>query len=311
MRASSHYFENEVFTMIYAKVFWPVCFGLAVIVVGPSATRAADGAPGWDKVAPLLDKHCARCHQAGKTTGKFKDKPADDFGFILDEDKLVTRNKLILGNADASPIFVKVQKGDMPKDIDDSCYDGTATATTYCGLSKDEVVQLHDAINALKAVPAAAQTVAGNAPPAPAAAPPKAAAIQPQPQAKAAEASAPATPAPATKTAAAGEPSPVPAPTPVTPAAPAPAAAATPAPSQTASAAPAPVTPAAAPAPAAAPTTTPAPSQTAAATPAPVTPAAAPAPAAASTIAPIPVAAPGPTAQRFRDGCRDHPGHLR
>ncbi|MBE7197913.1 MAG: DUF4384 domain-containing protein [Parafilimonas terrae] len=112
---------------------------------------AAGGPEAWTTVSQLLDRHCARCHQDGKTTGRFKDRPAGNFGFVLDETKLINRNKLVPGNADGSEVFVKVLKGDMPKDMDDACYDGTQTATTYCGLTKAETVALHDAINALTA----------------------------------------------------------------------------------------------------------------------------------------------------------------
>ena len=131
------------------RLFWLAAVNLPLVPFVPMVAKAAEGAQAWASVSQILDKHCARCHEAGKTTGRFKERPAGDFGFVLDEKKLIGRNKLIVGNADASPLFVKVVKGDMPKDISDACYDGTATAETYCGLSKDEQATLHDAINAL------------------------------------------------------------------------------------------------------------------------------------------------------------------
>ncbi len=128
--------------------------GLLVGVAASAATARAEGggdAHGWGAAAPILDKHCARCHAVGHLTARYKDKPAGNFGFVLDQEELLKRNKLIPGNADGSEIFVKVMKGDMPKDIDDACFDGSATEKTYCGLSKEEKALLHDAINAMVA----------------------------------------------------------------------------------------------------------------------------------------------------------------
>ena len=139
------------------RLLW---LALVNLPLAPVLAKAADGGQGWDHVSSLLDKHCARCHEVGKTTGRFKDRPAGEFGFVLDMPKLVSRNKLVPGNADASPIFVKIQKGEMPKDISDKCYDGTATATDYCGLSKEETSALHDAINGLQQPPPEAAIVA-------------------------------------------------------------------------------------------------------------------------------------------------------
>ena len=139
------------------RLLW---LALVNLPLAPVLAKAAEGGSGWDHVSSLLDKHCARCHEVGKTTGRFKERPAGEFGFVLDMPKLVSRNKLVPGNADASPIFVKIQKGEMPKDISDKCYDGSAAATDYCGLSKEETSALHDAINALQLPPPEAVLVA-------------------------------------------------------------------------------------------------------------------------------------------------------
>ncbi len=139
---------------------WGLVACVAALPVFGVAQAAEDEI--WGKASAILDKHCARCHQDGKLTGKFKERPAGNFGFVLDGPELVKRNKMIVGSADASEIFVKTKKGDMPKDIDDACYDGTATAATYCGLSPAELTSLHDAIDALKAPPA--ETIVATAP---------------------------------------------------------------------------------------------------------------------------------------------------
>ena len=48
------------------------------------APRTRLASPGWSAAATILEKHCARCHEDGKTTGRFKDRPAGNFGFVLD-----------------------------------------------------------------------------------------------------------------------------------------------------------------------------------------------------------------------------------
>lgn len=137
-----------------ARRFHRFAAGLVGVALGAalSGPAHAEGDP-WSAMAPLLDKHCARCHQVGKTAGRYKERPGGNFGYVLDRDELLKRNKIIPGNADASEIFVKIVKGDMPKDIDDSCVGGPSGDKTYCGLSKDEQTELRDAINALKAPP--------------------------------------------------------------------------------------------------------------------------------------------------------------
>ena len=141
--------------------------GLLMATVVPATAFAQDDA--WSTMAPILDKHCARCHQSGKTTGRYKERPAADFGYVLDQDTLIGRHKLVPGNADASEIMIKIVKGDMPKDTDDACNLGTATDKDYCGLTDKEKTALHDAIDALKvAAPAPQVVAAAGAEPAPA-----------------------------------------------------------------------------------------------------------------------------------------------
>jgi uncharacterized protein DUF4384 len=64
-----------------------------------------------------LDKHCARCHQAGPTLQR--QKPAKNFGNILELESLMRDPDLILpGNPDGSGLFIQIAKKDMPYD----CY---------------------------------------------------------------------------------------------------------------------------------------------------------------------------------------------
>lgn len=64
-----------------------------------------------------LDKHCARCHQAGPALKR--QKPAKNFGNVLKLDEIARDPDLILpGNPDGSGLFIQIAKKDMPYD----CY---------------------------------------------------------------------------------------------------------------------------------------------------------------------------------------------
>ena len=88
----------------------------------PTRSAAAAGlATPDDGVAraafDTLDKHCARCHQAGPSLKR--QKPAKNFGNILKLDEIARDPDLILpGNPDGSGLFIQIAKKDMPYD----CY---------------------------------------------------------------------------------------------------------------------------------------------------------------------------------------------
>ena len=64
-----------------------------------------------------LDKHCARCHQAGPSLKR--QKPAKNFGNVLKLTEIARDPDLILpGNPDGSSLFIQIAKKDMPYD----CY---------------------------------------------------------------------------------------------------------------------------------------------------------------------------------------------
>ncbi|HUU67761.1 MAG TPA: DUF4384 domain-containing protein [Methyloceanibacter sp.] len=64
-----------------------------------------------------LDKHCARCHQAGPALKR--QRPAKNFGNILQLDEIARDPDLVLpGNPDGSGLFIQIAKKDMPYD----CY---------------------------------------------------------------------------------------------------------------------------------------------------------------------------------------------
>lgn len=65
----------------------------------------------------VLDKHCARCHQAGPTLKRRK--PAKNFGNVLHLEQISAEPSLILpGNPDGSKLFIQIAKKEMPYD----CY---------------------------------------------------------------------------------------------------------------------------------------------------------------------------------------------
>ncbi len=110
----------------------PALLALAVLCMAAGSGRVAaeetaparnDGAAAapTDPVARAalntLNKHCARCHQAGPALKR--QKPAKNFGNILHLDEIARDPDLILpGNPDGSGLFIQIAKKDMPYD----CY---------------------------------------------------------------------------------------------------------------------------------------------------------------------------------------------
>ena len=96
----------------------------------------------------VLEKHCARCHQAGPTLKR--QKPAKNFGNILHLEDISHDPSLILpGNPDGSKLFIQIAKREMPYD----CYqefDCKAEPT------EEEVRAVYDWIKSLGEMVAAA-----------------------------------------------------------------------------------------------------------------------------------------------------------
>jgi mono/diheme cytochrome c family protein len=60
-----------------------------------------------DKAKAVLNTHCAACHgKPGSAKG--------GFDYVLDRDRLVTREQVVPGKADESPLLLRVRKGEMP-----------------------------------------------------------------------------------------------------------------------------------------------------------------------------------------------------
>ncbi len=98
----------------------------------------------------VLEKHCARCHQAGPTLKR--QKPAKNFGNILHLEQISTEPSLILpGNPDGSKLFIQIAKKEMPYD----CYQ-----EFDCKIepTEEEVRAIYDWIKSLGEIAVAACT---------------------------------------------------------------------------------------------------------------------------------------------------------
>jgi uncharacterized protein DUF4384 len=89
-------------------------------LVAGSAAAAAVVEPPSDPIAraafDMLNKHCARCHEA--SVMKPDQKPKKNFGNVLKLEELAKTPALIVpGNPDASQIFNQVARKEMPYDL--------------------------------------------------------------------------------------------------------------------------------------------------------------------------------------------------
>ena len=87
-----------------ASLLLPLAAGaLATAPVGPARGNADLPA----RAQAILKAHCYRCHgQNGVAKGKF--------GYVLDRDKLVARNKVVPGSPAESELYQRVESGEMP-----------------------------------------------------------------------------------------------------------------------------------------------------------------------------------------------------
>lgn len=110
---------------------------------GEAANIATPEDPAGVAAFAMLDKHCARCHQSGKLK---RQKPAKNFGNVLDLDGIIKDPNLILpGNPEGSRLFIQISKGEMPYD----CYQEFSCPTDEP--SKEEVQAVYDWIKSLGA----------------------------------------------------------------------------------------------------------------------------------------------------------------
>ena len=78
--------------------------GLAV----PAGAAVADPPdPLGQQARAILQANCAGCHGGGKAA-------KGGFGFVLDRDRLVSRQLVVPGKASASDLVLRIELGEMP-----------------------------------------------------------------------------------------------------------------------------------------------------------------------------------------------------
>src|SRR5262249_32161957 len=78
----------------------PFAFLLSITVVRADPPSLAA------KARAVLAAHCASCHDGGKKKG--------GFGYTLDRERLLARQKVIPGKPADSELYTRVHDGDMP-----------------------------------------------------------------------------------------------------------------------------------------------------------------------------------------------------
>jgi mono/diheme cytochrome c family protein len=86
-------------------VVW-VLFAPAIVLT-PSIVHAAPGDAEARAAREVLFKNCVGCHGGGRNT-------KGGFGFVLDRDRMVARQLVVPGKADASDLYLRVAQGEMP-----------------------------------------------------------------------------------------------------------------------------------------------------------------------------------------------------
>jgi hypothetical protein len=109
----------EILTKSSRAALSALVLALGLGLAAPSAV-AQDIQPPADPAAraafDVLTKHCSRCHQDGRLVDRAK--PAKNFGFILDLDRLAKEPRYINpGSPENSLIFSQIIKQQMPYDL--------------------------------------------------------------------------------------------------------------------------------------------------------------------------------------------------
>src|ERR1051325_1444876 len=84
---------------------------LAAILCFAFPSWAAAAAPPHGPLAQeardILQTHCGNCHAGGKAA-------KGGFGFVLDRDRLISRQLILPGKASGSELFARIDNGEMP-----------------------------------------------------------------------------------------------------------------------------------------------------------------------------------------------------
>jgi mono/diheme cytochrome c family protein len=116
---------------------------LAAVIAAACALGAlahADPSPSvGEKATAVFDRHCASCHQSGRTNGR----PPDRFGNILSLDDIAREENLVLpGRPDASRLYQRIVGAHAPLDAAIRASDGK-------GPSPEEIEAVRDWIDGL------------------------------------------------------------------------------------------------------------------------------------------------------------------
>lgn len=126
-------------------------FGLSLTFAGAANAATPPSDPVAKAAFDVLQKHCARCHQAGELSQKDLDgvehkreNPASNFGNILNLEEIASNPHYVLpGNAKGSRLFSEIINEKMP-------YDWANGQGKFDPVSPDELKALEGWIDALK-----------------------------------------------------------------------------------------------------------------------------------------------------------------
>ena len=97
----------------------------------------------------VLEKHCARCHQAGQLEGR--DKVASNFGNVLNMQEIANDTRFVLaGNPDASELIKRTAdpvRADMPYDVRNA--ELTGEDSGYPSVTDKDIAALRDWVTSL------------------------------------------------------------------------------------------------------------------------------------------------------------------
>jgi mono/diheme cytochrome c family protein len=119
--------------------------GFAIAVLANDAIPTAPENPTLAKVYAVLDQHCAKCHQRGKTGDK---QPAGDLDQVLALNQLAKSRHVVPGLPDASPLLIAIQTRMAPH-----VFPRGEGENAVPELSSDDLGQLRAWVSGLRAQP--------------------------------------------------------------------------------------------------------------------------------------------------------------
>src|SRR5262249_54946445 len=157
----SRIFGCSGFSRVSTMLGIATAIGVSMAVMKPAVAQdiAAPADPVANAAFEALSKNCARCHQDGKLVSR--ERPAKNFGFVLDLDKLAHNPKFVLpGNSNGSLLFRQIVDKEMPYDV---VYEGASP-----DISADDITAIAkwiDSLGAVKVASAGPGTVTDAPPP--------------------------------------------------------------------------------------------------------------------------------------------------